>query len=463
MPNTLQFFVRKTQKTKAILFVHGFSGNAHHTFGMLPAFIAGNPSLKDWDIHCFGYPTSLAPDITGVWSADPDLTTLGGLLYAARGIHYKQYDRLALVAHSMGGLIVQKALLEPDFAKYISHVALFGTPSNGLRKAGLAKLFKRQARDMAYESVFIKSVRADWTGRYGSGTPFLFRAVAGVKDEFVPEQSSLGPFRKEVQARVNGNHLEIVKPETADSDSAVLLADFLGSPDGAPVTAVRHVSAFELTVATLWPNRKTLAEKERVKLALALEMVGRRSDAIEILTEAHEGNTELTGVLAGRLKRQWLADPDGSPQEGQRALDLYTEAYRLATQRGDHAQAFYNGINVAFLNLALSKSLDDTRSTARDCLMHCKEVSDSAPINASPDKWRLATEGEAHLYLDNLEASLSRYAQALNADPDAREIDSMRRQALWAARLLEQPLAEARLDKLFQTLPGDGLDAKWSA
>jgi len=434
---------------------------------MLPAFIAGNPSLKDWDIHCFGYPTSLAPDITGVWSADPDLTMLGELLHTALGIHYKQYKRLALVAHSMGGLIVQRALIEADFAECISHVALFGTPSNGLRKAGLAKLFKRQSRDMAYESVFIKSVRTGWTGRYGNGTPFQFRAVAGVKDEFVPEQSSLEPFPKEVRARVNGNHLEIVKPERADSDSAVLLTDFLASPTGAPAAAVRHASAFELTVATLWPDRKTLPEQKLVKLALALEMVGRPSDAIEILTEAHAGNTELTGVLAGRLKRQWLADPDGSPQEGQRALDLYTEAYRLATQKGDHPQAFYNGINMAFLRLALSKSLQeslkDTQSIARDCLMHCKMALNNAPRDAPPDKWRLATEGEAHLYLDNLEASLGSYAQALKADPDAREVDSMRRQAVWAARLLEQPLAEARLGTLFQTLPGDEFDAKWGA
>jgi len=51
---------------------------------------------------CFGYPTSLAPDITGVWTADPDLTTLTGLLLEFCKNKLKGYQRLALIAHSMG-------------------------------------------------------------------------------------------------------------------------------------------------------------------------------------------------------------------------------------------------------------------------------------------------------------------------------------------------------------------------
>lgn len=197
-----------------------------------------------------------------------------------------------------------------------------------------------------------------------------------------------------------------------------------------------------------------LNEADRVKLALALEMVGRQQEAINILEEAHAGSTELTGVLAGRYKRRWLADPDGLDAEGKRALDLYNQAYRMAAQKGDHQQAFYNGINVAFLDLALLNHLEDARMIAREVLKHCTQ--------APQEKWRFATEGEAHLYLDNMEASLSGYAKALESNPDAREIDSMRKQALWASRLLGSQLAEAQLAALFQTLPGDDPNAKWS-
>jgi hypothetical protein len=79
MPNSFDFPVRSgSSQKKVILFVHGFSGDAHLTFGMLPAFLAGDRTLEDWDLYCFGYPTGLSPDVTGVWSADPDLTTLAG-------------------------------------------------------------------------------------------------------------------------------------------------------------------------------------------------------------------------------------------------------------------------------------------------------------------------------------------------------------------------------------------------
>src|SRR5437764_7079160 len=116
---------------------------------MMPAFLAGNPALYGWDIHCFGYPTALRPDITGVWSADPDLTTLAGFLITAlQELSFQRYGQVALVGHSMGGLVIERALLDGSFLPRVSHIVLFGTPSNGLKKARLGRLFKRQTRDM---------------------------------------------------------------------------------------------------------------------------------------------------------------------------------------------------------------------------------------------------------------------------------------------------------------------------
>jgi pimeloyl-ACP methyl ester carboxylesterase len=139
MPNQFDVPVRigSTQK-QAMVFVQGFSGDAHKPFGMLPAFLAGDRELEAWDLFCFGYTTSLAPDVTGVWTADPDLSTPTGLLLEFCKNKLKEYQRLALIAHSMGGLIAQLAILNPAVEGRISHVALFGTPSAGLRKAGLA-------------------------------------------------------------------------------------------------------------------------------------------------------------------------------------------------------------------------------------------------------------------------------------------------------------------------------------
>jgi len=441
----VQFAVRRTTNDRAIVLVHGFHGDSHQTFGMLPAFLAGHPDCYRWDIHCFGYPSALAPDISGVWSADPDLTTLSGYLATNISVRFEQYKHVALIAHSMGGLIVQRALLDGNFQDRVSHVLLFGAPSDGLRKAGLGKLFKRQARDMTAGGPFVTNLRSDWNRQFPSGFPFAFRAVAGIRDEFVPRNSSVDPFPLQFRAYVAGNHLEMVKPQTADADTTLLVLHELSATPGSRGISpggARPASVYDRTVEELLPQKEKLDEKQLVKLALALEMTGRQSEAIGILKARREGSEELTGVLAGRLKRLWLCDPVTNGGNGREALELYSSAFRQAAAAGHHESAFYNGINVAFMTLATGGSRDDVRQIALDVLVHCQQ--------APPDMWRLATEAEASLYLGETDAALRSYAAALDKQPDPREADSMYKQAVWAARLLDNSGAEARLDKLFQ-------------
>ena len=446
MPNSFDFPVRSgsTQK-KAILFVHGFSGDAHLTFGMLPAFLAGDRTLEDWDLYCFGYPTGLSPDVTGVWSADPDLTVLAGLLREYCNTKLNSYSKLALVAHSMGGLIVQRAILEQEMTSRISHIALFGTPSAGLRKAGLAKLFKRQARDMAAGGEFVTKLRADWTQKFQAGMPFAFRAIAGVKDEFVPVESSVKPFPG-YEGYVNGNHLEIVKPETPSSDTTVLLKLFLSNARGeASAVPTPSRTKADAIVAQLGEKQFLASPESLVTMALALETQGKQEESIQTLRQASAKSTEVTSVLAGRLKRRWLANPEEHPEDGSEAAKLYQTAFAQAEKDGDHPQAFYAGINAAFMAAAQQNDMEKARMIARRVLEHCRQ----SPV----EKWQLATQGEAELYLGDVDAAIHHYESALGAGPNMREVDSMKKQAIWAARLVKSDEAESRLQKLFDAGP----------
>ncbi len=447
--DTIQFAVRDFgTNEQAVVLVHGFHGDSHLTFGMLPAFLAGTPECYSWDIHCFGYPSGLAPDISGVWSADPDLKMLSLFLTTGIKVRYARYKRIALIAHSMGGLMVQRTVLDGGFDSKISHVLLFGTPSDGLRKALLGRIFKRQARDMTAGGDFIRNLRGDWKKRFGSTVPFSFRAVAGLRDDFVPRNSSLDPFPSQFQATVAGNHLEMVKPQTAENDTALLILQALMPGSEAAGKLESQTSAYQKTIDEFLPQRATLDEKPLVKLALALEMTGRQWEAIELLRSRHQENTEIAGVLAGRLKRLWLTDPETYAADGEEAEKLYRSAFQQATQAGDHAQALYNGINTAFMTLALHRNEDDARAIASRVLQHCKLV----PPEKDKDKdkmWRLATEGEAALYLGDTKSALEKYRAALAENPDPREIDSMKKQALWATRLLDRKEAEAGLEEVF--------------
>ena len=444
MSTSLSFSVRKTSSTKAILFVHGFGGESHQTFGMLPAFLAGDTALTDWDIHCFGYSTKLSPDITGVWAADPPISTLAEYLVGVvKDGRYSQYQELAIIAHSMGGLIVQQALLAGEFAERVRHVMLFGTPSLGLRKAGLGKLFKRQVRDMATGSVFITRLRQDWADMYPNALPFSFRAVAGVRDEFVPMDSSVDVFAQAYRSYVPGNHLEMVKPLTADEDIVLLVRKTFSTvlpANGVLFPSISQLDTYAQTVSRL-ENESDLSVAEVKEYVFALEMVGLQDRAIGVLETKHVGDSDLTGILAGRLKRRWLANPEEQSIEGQRSYELYRQGFEQAVEQLDYCQAFYHGINVAFLELALHESRYDARQMALRVLAQCRL--------APRDKWQLATEGEVHLYLGDFRYALDCYAAALRSGPDPREVDSMYKQAIWSAHLLENSTVEKGLEQLF--------------
>lgn len=209
----------------AIVFVHGFGGKPDKTWGEFPHLLINDPRLAGWDIYSLGYATNLSLDLAGLWSADPEIEILARFFQTAVDLHpLGGYKQLVLIAHSMGGLVVQRALIDyEELARRVSHVFLFATPSAGLTKATPMARFKRQFRDLGAGSPFIKDLRERWESEFGEQPPFTFLCVAGDRDEFVPWQSSIAPFAKDRCAVVPGNHVQIVKPKSSGELSVQLV------------------------------------------------------------------------------------------------------------------------------------------------------------------------------------------------------------------------------------------------
>jgi pimeloyl-ACP methyl ester carboxylesterase len=441
---------RAKKARAAIVFVHGFGGKADSTWGRFPELLMSEALLANWDVFSIGYSTSLAFDIAGVWSADPEIITLGGLIEAVADVPpLDAYESIAILAHSMGGLLVQRALLSnPALRRRVSHVVLFGTPSNGLEKASPFHFWKRQVRDMALGSPFITKLRSDWTAIIGQAFPFSFVTIAGDRDEFVPRNSSIEPFPESCRRVAYGNHLELVKPPDAEHLGYKIAVKALtnnGTVGGALDSARLAVESrrFQEAIDTLWPNRADLDDKSLVTLALALEWVGRQGDAIDMLMKANPRGTDPIGVLAGRLKRRWLVERKRSDAE--KALSLYGQALEQAETRRNAAQAYYHAINCAFMELAYGSDAAACRAYAQRALTHCAQAPD--------DVWRRATEGEANLYLGNTAAAAAAYRHALALNPEPWQATSIYQQAFRAADLIGEDGLAVELKAMFSGSP----------
>lgn len=441
---------RFSGKDVALLFIHGFMGDVQKTWGDFPAILMAEPKLSGWDVLSLGYSSSLWFDIAGLWSASPSIEKLAYLLntVATHG-DLQEYESIAIIAHSMGGLVVQKALVDnAELAKRVGHLILFGTPSGGLVKASLFKRWKRQIRDMSADGGFISELRESWRKQFGDDPPFRFLTVAGSRDEFVPSRSSLEPFPHANRAVVYGDHLEMVKPDGPDDLSVqVVVGHIVGdAAPGGPWNSARvavEARDFKTAIDTLWPHRTELDEQNRVYLALALEAEGRMEDAIQLLEGgADDAQTDAMGVLAGRYKRRWLAE--GREADAKQAMHLYSQGLDISQRRGNHAQAFYHAINLAFMGLAHRRDQNSAQSFAKLALHEAMSTS-------KPDKWSLATEGEAYLILEQDETALVRYKQALAESPTPREVESMYMQALRVTDLLGRGSTGERLERIFRS------------
>jgi pimeloyl-ACP methyl ester carboxylesterase len=441
---------RATGSDAAILLIHGFNAEANRTWGPFSQLLSSCPALDGWDLLGISYQTSLAPDLRGIWTGDPDLQTLASFLYTALTTgKLGQYKALVFLAHSMGGLIVQRVLLDhADLVQRTSHVLLFGTPSNGLRKAGWLRLVKHQARDMEAGSAFVRRLRDDWRRSWPDQPPFGFWAVAGDSDLFVSVASSLDPFPFSQQWVIPGDHLSIVKPQST-TDLAIQLVVRAIQGEAAPAgpwnaarVALQRLD-FQRAVDILHPHASELDDHHLVQLALALEGLGRGDAALTVLEQAGLRGNDARGVLAGRLKRRWLRE--GRQADWQQALALYQQAFDDAVDQGDHHQAYYHGINVCFLLCAAGSEVDQAAAAmAHRVLQHCSQV--------KPGFWSLGTAAEAHLLLGHTTAALADYraAVALEPPPQPREMESMHAQACRLATLLGHHAAVNELDAIFR-------------
>lgn len=443
------------ERSSAIVFIHGFTGTPNTTWDTFVRTLYADSRLGGWDIYSVGYTSRFAVDVP-VWTSDPKLDVCSiGMRTKLTHPPLDAYKAIAVVAHSMGGLVVQRAMLDDlQLRGRISHIVLYGCPSGGLKKARFGRLLKKQVADMAEGGKFIRTLRRDWEQIFPRSKPFAFKVVAGSEDSFVPADSSLMVFEDQHRAVVPGNHIEIVNPASVKSPSYEVLFKTLTN-SGALRNSVESARLavesreYESAVASLLPGVDHLDADAIVTLALALESLGRSDDAMKVVqNHVKRGRPTLDaiGVLAGRIKRRWLFARARVDYE--RSLQLYEEGHQRAVELDDKEQAYFHGINVAFLKLMKDPEHKDTSEETRAAASLARELA----IDAPETSWSLATMAEASMILGNLKGGLTEYGAARRRAKTVRAQQSMFSQALQVASRVYGDVGESAVRDVFEGL-----------
>jgi hypothetical protein len=382
----------------------------------------------------------------------------------------------------MGGLIVQRALLDdPGVANRVRHLFLFGTPSNGLKKASslsrwLGPLLGEQIHNLAADGDFIRSLREDWRKAFGRQPPFQLHVIAGDKDQFVPPESSLEPFDRRYWNVIIGDHLSMVKPKNKDAEAVRLTLTALREPGEASafddVARVTRVISSPLRLASeagpaapegmriaerAAAGETKLSEEEVVDAALALDRDNKREQAIALLERHQDLGTDVKGTLAGRIKRRWLQG--GNIADAKLALEIYSSALATAQAGNDDEQIYYHAINAAFLEFAAF----DHPDRARDLAQLATAYSSRCEQAKGPDIWTVSTKAEANLYLDDIDKAIAGYRAAAGMQAESWKLLSTAQQAQSVAAKLRDERLKKALHDIFDPKPaGSGIFVSYS-
>lgn len=198
---------------KAVVFVHGYMGDAISTWTLFESLLPGRPKAKDYDLFFYGYNCCssnttaqgrlLCDFLHRLFSSPADIA-LGSLPQAADRTFSSDYKEVFLVGHSIGAIVCRRALLMARDLNY-----------NWMPKTRMV-LFA-PAHDGAIVSEILKDL--GWLR-------FVFnvwRFASPLVDEVAPGSASIAQLKQETVSAVQqgANYLKATKVIIAEVERVV--------------------------------------------------------------------------------------------------------------------------------------------------------------------------------------------------------------------------------------------------
>ncbi|QNA88252.1 alpha/beta fold hydrolase [Massilia sp. Dwa41.01b] len=221
---------------KAIIFVHGLGGS-DETWGRFDDLLASDPSV-DWESFHFTYPSGkFGLRLLPTQSHYQPIEVLAQALKNQIDNRFEQYEEIALVGHSLGGLVIRQYLMNEKIASRptkVNKIILYATPSTGASLSEIGKLFSfwgenGHTRQLCKKSDFLNLLNRNWASS-GIEADLEITIIVGGNDRIVSRESVEASFRtqeREPLMILEAGHLDIAKPTSVDDDRYIFLKNAL--------------------------------------------------------------------------------------------------------------------------------------------------------------------------------------------------------------------------------------------
>jgi len=233
-------YISKNNNKNLILLVHGFKGGSETWIekngDRIPRYLNKNEEINsNFDIAYFEYFTQFTDKIEKIkyffglftgskrkFKQNLSIDNIKDILFSHLEGEFKKYDKVVVIAHSMGGLISKAAILKL-INRDNNRVALFLSlcvPHNGSNLANLGKHILNNANleDLAPLSTIIDEVSREWINPAVVGSLPQTIYYQGKNDFIVSNQSSVGYEAREVEiVYSDDDHSSILSPKSSDT------------------------------------------------------------------------------------------------------------------------------------------------------------------------------------------------------------------------------------------------------
>ena len=221
---------------RAIIFIHGITGSSVETWrsprtgAESPTLLSEDPGLPVFDTYAIGYDSP----VVGLSMGLEEVST--GIISRIRddGL-YERYDQLFIIAHSMGGLIAERLLIDfktsghESEGKKIRALITLGTPQDGVSFASVAGLFSKNAQlddlKLLASNSWLQALQnqlVQFRNGRTDGYPRMFAAyettAVPLLNQVLVPRGSVATSWDAVARPLTANHIDIAKPANRSSE-----------------------------------------------------------------------------------------------------------------------------------------------------------------------------------------------------------------------------------------------------